>query len=164
MDNKIKLYGILKWLCFIPGTVMYIFTIDSFGYMISALCTIIATVAFYHIMDKEQTRRIGLSIAGEIKKAIAETGNVDNLIEIKKVKSGIIARVYLINARERAQIIQRAITNHLSNSEFKRYLWIMQLTDMPGKSFLRDRQRLLNDELIEELTKRKNQAKENRGR
>ena len=164
MDKKIKLYGILKWLCFIPGTVMYVFTINSFGYLLSALCTIIATVAFYNIMDKEQTRRIGLSIAGEIKKAIAETGNVDNLIEIKKVKSGIIARVYLINARERAQIIQKAITKHLNSSDFKRYLWIMQLTDMPGKSALQDRQKLLNDELIAELTKKKNQAKAGRNK
>lgn len=162
MDKKIKLYGILKWMCFIPGTVMYIFTINSFGYLLSALCTIIATVAFYNIMDREQTRRIGLSIAGEIKKAIAETGDVDNLIEIKKLKGGIIARVYLINAKERAQIIQKAITKHLSNSDFRRYLWIMQLTDMPARNFLRERQRLLNDELIEELTKKKNQMKADR--
>lgn len=160
MEKKVKRLGALKWMSFLLGFIMYSFTINSFGYLISSLCTIIATVSFWNIVRNEQTRIIGRTIADEIKKAISETGNVDNLIEIKRSKSGIIARVYLINAKERAQLIHRAIASHMDSCSFKRYIWVMQLTDMPGRSSFSETQKILNEQLVDELTKKRKQEKE----
>ena len=160
MEKKVKRLGALKWMSFLLGFIMYIFTIDSFGYLLSSLCTIIATVSFWNIVRNEQTRIIGRTIADEIKKAISETGDVDNLIEIKRSKSGIIARVYLINAKERAQLIHHAIASHMERCSFKRYIWVMQLTDMPGRSAFPETQKILNEQLIDELTRKRKQEKE----
>ena len=81
---------------------------------------------------------------------------MESYIEIKRLKSGIIARVYLINGRDKVSAVHRAITRRLEECTFKKYLWIMQLTDMPGKGALKETQRMLNDQLLEELmSKRK---------
>lgn len=160
MEKKVKRLGMLKWMSFLLGFIMYSFTIHSFGYLLSSLCTVIATVSFWNIVRNEQTRLIGRKIADEIKIAISETGNVDNMIEIKRSKSGIIARVYLINAKEKAQIIHRAIANRMDGCSFKRYIWVMQLTDMPGRSAFDETQKILNEQLVDELMKKRKQDKE----
>ena len=120
------------------------------------ILAVVAAVSFWVMMRSEQTRLIGQTIAKEIKEAISETGNVESYIEIKRLKSGIIARVYLINGRDKVSAVHRAITRRLEECTFKKYLWIMQLTDMPGKGALKETQRMLNDQLLEELmSKRK---------
>ncbi len=162
MEKKVKQLGLLKWLSFPLGFIMFIFILESFGSIISSLFSAIAIVTFWNIVKNEQTRIIGQSIAEEIKMAISEAGNIDNMIEIKRMKSGIIARVYLINAKEKAQIIHRAIAYRMENCTFKKYLWIMQLTDMPGKSALQETQKLLNEQLLEELTKKHRENKRNK--
>ncbi len=141
---------------------MFALILDSFGTFISSLFSAMAIVAFWNIVKNEQTRLIGQTIADEIKKAISEAGNIDNMIEIKRMKSGIIARVYLINARERAQIVHRSIANRMEHCTFKKYLWIMQLTDMPGKGALRETQKILNEQLLEELSKKRRKNQQNK--
>ncbi len=129
---------------------------EAFGNIISVILAVVAAVSFWVMMRSEQTRLIGQTIAKEIKEAISETGNVESYIEIKRLKSGIIARVYLINGRDKVSAVHRAITRRLEECTFKKYLWIMQLTDMPGKGALKETQRMLNDQLLEELmSKRK---------
>ncbi len=156
MEKTVKIISISKWLCFPLGCIMFFCTQESFGSIISAILAIIAAVSFWLMMRSEQTRLIGQTIAREIKEAISETGNVESYIEIKRLKSGIIARVYLINGRDKVSAVHRAITNRLDECTFKKYLWIMQLTDMPGKGALKATQRMLNDQLLEELmSKRK---------
>ena len=135
---------------------MFFCTQGSFGNIISVILAVVAAVSFWVMMRSEQTRLIGQTIAKEIKEAISETGNVESYIEIKRLKSGIIARVYLINGRDKVSAVHRAITRRLEECTFKKYLWIMQLTDMPGKGALKETQRMLNDQLLEELmSKRK---------
>lgn len=151
MEKTVKIVGISKWLCFPLGYIMFFCTQGSFGSIISIILAVVATVSFWAMMRSEQTRLIGQSIAKEIKDAISETGNVESYIEIKRLKSGIIARVYLINARDKVTEVHRAITRRLDECTFKKYLWIMQLTDMPGKGALKETQRMLNDQLLEEL-------------
>lgn len=151
MEKTVKIIGISKWLCFPLGYIMFFCTQESFGNIISVILAVAATVSFWLMMKSEQTRLIGQTIAKEIKEAISETGNVESYIEIKRLKSGIIARVYLINARDKVTVVHKAITMRLEECTFKKYLWIMQLTDMPGKGALKETQRMLNDQLLEEL-------------
>ncbi len=162
MEKKVKRLGFLKWLSIPLGFIMFALTFDSFGTFISSLFSAMAIVAFWNVVKNEQTRLIGQTIADEIKKAISEAGNIDNMIEIKRMKSGIIARVYLINARERAQIVHRFIANRMEHCTFKKYLWIMQLTDMHGKGALRETQKILNEQLLEELSKKRRKNQQNK--
>lgn len=156
MEKTVKIIGASKWLCLPLGGIMFFCTQRSFGNIISVILAIAAAASFWMMMRSERIRLIGQTIASEIKEAISETGNVESYIEIKRLKSGIIARVYLINGRDKVSAVHRAITRRLDECTFKKYLWIMQLTDMPGKGALKETQRMLNDQLLEELlSKRK---------
>lgn len=155
MEKTVKTIGLLRWLGLPLGGIMYACTRVSFGDTAAAALGVLAAVSFWLLMRSEQSRLIGQTIAREIKEAISEAGNVESYIEIKRLKSGIIARVYLINAREKVTVIHKAISRRLENCTFKKYLWIMQLTDMPGKSAFRDTQRLLNEQLLEELMRKR---------
>ncbi len=61
------------------------------------------------------------------------------------MRGGIIARVYLINAKERAMAIHSAIARRIEQCDLKKYLWVMQMTDMPEAASLREMQKKLND-------------------
>ena len=159
MEKKVNLLGFSKWMCLPLAFLMFFGTVKSFGTVLSTVMAVVFALSFYTIVENEQIRLIGETIAAEIKKAISETGNVDSMIEIQKLRSGIIARVYLINAKERVGLIHKAITRQLEKSKFKKYLWIMQLTDMPGRSFLNETQQMLNEQLIDELRQQRRDMK-----
>lgn len=154
MEKAIRAIGILKWLCFPLGYIMYFFTRDSFGEFIATVLCVIAAVSFWLLMISERSRLIGQTIVSEIRRAISETANVESFIEIKTMRSGIIARVYLINARDKAAMIHRSISRRLDDCALKKYLWIMQLTDIPGINAIRETRRMLNEQLIEEFLRK----------
>lgn len=131
--KTVKAVGIVKWICFPLGYLMYFCTRGSFGEVAAVLLAIFATVIFWALMRNEQRNLIGHTIATQIKEAISEISNAENFIEIKKLKSGIIARVYLINAKDQVAVVHKAISAKMEKSVFKKYLWVMQLTDMPSK-------------------------------
>ena len=89
------------------------------------------------------------------KEAISIAGNIESFIEIKRMRSGIIARVYLINAKERAAAVHKSISRRIEQCDLKKYLWVMQMTDMPAASSLSEMQKKLNEQLIEELLRRR---------
>ncbi len=151
MEKQIKAIGLAKWLCIPLGCIMYYGTVNSFGHFAACLLCLMATAAFFKLMRGEQGRLIGESIADDIRAAIKEVGNVESFIEIKRLKSGILARVYLVNAREKAIFVHKSITRKLDGCAMKKYLWVMQLTDMPDREDFKETQRRLNDQLLEEL-------------
>lgn len=151
VEKQVKLIGLAKWLCLPLGYIMYFGTAYSFGGGVALVLAIVALVSFWCLMKSEQSRLIGQTIAEEIRSAISEFGNIESFVEIKRMKSGIIARVYLVNAREKAVFIHRSITRKLDCCSMKKYLWVMQLTDMPGKSAFEETQQRLNEQLLDEL-------------
>jgi len=154
MEKAIRAMGFLKWLGFPLGYIMYFFTKDSFGEVIGMILCVIAAAAFWLLMVSERSRIIGQTIVSEIRLAISETANVESFIEIKTLRSGVIARVYLINARDKAAMIHRSIARRMDGCDLKKYLWIMQLTDIPGINALRETRKMLNEQLIEELLRK----------
>ena len=155
MEKTVKVIGLLKWLALPLGYIMYFFTGDSFGETPSLLLGFAAALAFWLLIKSEQSRLIGQTIASEIKSAISEAANVESFIEIKRLRSGIIARVYLINARDKVELVHRSISRRIEACSLKKYLLIMQMTDIPGLNALRESQRLLNEQLIEEILKKR---------
>ncbi len=154
MEKTVRTIGMLKWLGFPLGGVMFFFTSQSFGIAAGIVLGAVAGLSFWILMKNEQSRLIGQTIANVIRQAISETANVDSLIEIKRLRSGIIARVYLINAREKVATIHQAVAKRMEACSLKRYLWIMQMTDMPRRSALRETQKMLNEKLLEEILSR----------
>lgn len=155
MEKQVKAIGLAKWFCIPLGSIMYFGTVNSFGHIAASMLCLAATAAFWLLMKGEQGRLIGETIADDIRDAIKEVGNVESFIEIKRLKSGILARVYLVNARERAVFVHKSITKKLDECSMKKYLWVMQLTDMPGKDDLKETQQKLNEQLLEELLRKR---------
>ena len=155
MEKAVKIIGMMKWLGLPLGYIMLFATRESFGDIAGICLGTIAAVSFWILMQKEQSRIIGQTIAREIKEAISSAGNVDSFIEIKRMRGGIIARVYLINAKERAMAIHSAIARRIEQCDLKKYLWVMQMTDMPEAASLREMQKKLNEQLIDELLRRR---------
>ncbi|MGC2872231.1 hypothetical protein ACPW7J_05910 [Ihubacter sp. rT4E-8] len=153
MEKIVRVIEKLKWISPLLGMIMYACTAESFGKILSAVLGGVACGAFWILMVNEKSRLIGATIASEIKEAITETTQAESIIEIKRMRSGIIARVYLIGARDKAVLVNRAVARRMEQCAFKKYLWVMQLTNMSGKSDLRKTQRMLNEQLIEELLK-----------
>ena len=155
MEKAVNVIGFMRWLAFPLGYVMLFATRESFGDTAGLCLGTIAAVSFWVLMRKEQSRLIGQTIAAEIKRAISATGNIESFIEIKRMRSGIIARVYLINAKEKAAMVHKEISRRIEQCTLKKYLWVMQLTDMPEAASLAEMQKRLNEQLIEELLKRR---------
>lgn len=155
MEKTVKIIGWLKWLSFFFGYIMYVFTADSFGEFAAVLLAAAAAVSFWILISREKARLIGQTIAGEIRAAISEADrNVENFIEIKRLRSGIIARIYLIGAEDKVTLIHKAVARRMENCSLKKYLWVLQMTDMPQKSALPETRKILNEQLIDELLRR----------
>jgi len=155
MERQVKAIGLAKWLCIPLGFIMYDGTVNSFGNIAASILCFAATAAFWMLMKGEQGRLIGEFIADDIRDAIKEVGNVESFIEIKRLKSGILARVYLVDAREKAAFVHKSITRKLDGCAMKKYLWVMQLTDMPGRDDFKETQQRLNEQLLEELMRKR---------
>ena len=155
MERQVKVIGLAKWLCVPLGSIMYFGTVNSFGHFAACILCLAATMGFWLLMRGEQGRLIGETIADDIRAAIKEVGNVESVIEIKRLKSGILARVYLVDAKEKAIFVHRAITRKLDGCSMKKYLWVMQLTDMPGRDDFKETQQRLNEQLLEELLRKR---------
>ena len=155
MEKQVKVMGLAKWLCIPMGMIMYYGTVNSFGHYAACFLCLAATVGFWMLMRGEQGRIIGETIADDIKEAIKEVDGVESFIEIKRLKSGILARVYLVNAREKAIFVHKSIQRKLDDCSMKKYLWVMQLTDMPGKDDFKETQKRLNEQLSEEVLRKR---------
>ena len=155
MEKQIKAIGWAKWLCVPMGSIMYYGTVNSFGHLAASILCLIAVTGFWLLMKGEQHRMIGETIADDIRDAIEEVGNVESFIEIKRLKSGILARVYLVNAKEKAIFVHKAVTRKLDGCSMKKYLWVMQLTDMPAMDDFKETQQRLNEQLLEELLRKR---------
>lgn len=155
MEKQVKAMGAAKWLCIPLGTIMYFGTVNSFGHYAACLLCLAAMIGFWMLMRGEQGRLIGESIADDIQAAIKEVGGVESFIEIKRLRNGILARVYLVNAREKAIFVHKSIQRKLDDCAMKKYLWVMQLTDMAGRDDFKETQQRLNDQLIEEVLRKR---------
>ena len=155
MEKQVKTIGWAKWLCIPLGVIMYFGTVNSFGTPTASILCFTATVVFWKLLKGEQGRLIGETIADDIRDAIKEVDGVESFVEIKRLRSGILARVYLIDAKEKAIFVHRAITRKLDGCSMKKYLWVMQLTDMPRRDDFKETQKRLNDQLVEEMLRQR---------
>lgn len=112
-DRWIKVLNKGKWVAFIFGIIMYVGTRGSFGETLAMLLGILATVVFFSMTRNEETRQIGKNIAEVIEDAISRVDMIQSVIEIKRIKKGLIARVYFINAQDKSKLLHMAISKGL---------------------------------------------------
>ncbi|SFU55497.1 hypothetical protein SAMN05216508_1123 [Eubacterium pyruvativorans] len=115
---------------------------------------IIASVWLWIILRDGVSMLIGQGIVREIGRTIRRYGNVDHLIEIRRIRSGVIARVYLIGQSASIEPVRRSLTECLDHSGLREYLWVMQVTQMRSRSDLKKTRMLLNRELLDALRER----------
>lgn len=154
MEKTLMKLSMASWLSVPLGLIMYFGTADAFGDEIAIPLGIIAATAFILILRKSSDQIISEMIAREIREAIHRFGQIENYIEIKKAnRTGIIARIYLINAGTRVAEINQAVRNRLESSIFKGRIWILQMTDIGSREELNETRQVLDRQLLEELRK-----------
>lgn len=154
MEKTLMKLSMASWLSVPLGLIMYFGTADAFGDEIAIPLGIIAATAFILILRKSSDQIISEMIAREIREAIHRFGQIENYIEIKKAnRTGIIARIYLINAGAKVSEINQAVKNRLESSVFKGRIWILQMTDIGSREELNETRQVLDRQLLEELRK-----------
>lgn len=154
MEKTIRFLRILRWFVPVPGVFLCWWTLPAFGRVPAVLMGIIASVWLWIILRDGVSMLIGQGIVREIGRTIRRYGNVDHLIEIRRIRSGVIARVYLIGQSASIEPVRRSLTECLDHSGLREYLWVMQVTQMRSRSDLKKTRMLLNRELLDALRER----------
>lgn len=150
----------VRWFSLLFGSAMYVFTEDAFGRVPAAFLGIFFGLWYWVICQNEKGREIRLGIAREIQRAIEEYGHIDNMVEIRRIRYGLVARIYLIDSKGKKECVQLAIRKHLEASSLKKYVWAMQLMDISSQYEFRAAEKSMDQELLEAVKKQRN--RENR--
>ena len=154
MEKTLMKLSLIKWLGLPLGLIMYFGTVSAWGDGIALPLGFIAAFSFTLIIRRAMDRTVSDAIVKEIRAAIHRFGQIENYIEIKKAnKTGIIARIYLINAGTKVSEINQAVKKHLEESVFKGRVWILQMTDIRSKDELNATRQILDRQLLDELKK-----------
>ncbi|WP_027868568.1 hypothetical protein [Eubacterium sp. AB3007] len=155
MNNAYKVLRILKWACFPLGWIMYMATEGVLGETLQIALATAATVSFWMIVRREETRQMEKSIADVILEAVSGNYHLGNAVEVKRIRSGAVARVYVFGDEERLNPIlegmKRIIGAELSQRGLSSRVWVLQLTAVSGKEEIPARRELLNEVMFKDL-------------
>ena len=87
----------------------------------------------------------------DMREGLDRAGFGDTVFEIKSLNIGLVVRVYLIQARNRAEIYSKVISDRLEASWYKKHIWLTQVVDVERAEAIGDARRVLNDALIEDI-------------
>ena len=151
MEKRILTLRYGKWLGILMGCIMYAVTSSVFTISVSAALAVVFGVSFWILLKREETRQIGQNIAESIREAVQETWTGEQLIEIKRIRRGMIARVYLIGQKSRMERVQQAVSEKMSENPFRNYLWVMQMTQLKSREEVRKARDVLNRQLVQSI-------------
>ncbi len=159
MRDDMKFFRNLKWLCFVPGLLMYVGTEYSFGSRMASILAITATGSFWFLVRSAEGDRLGRMIALTVRKAITLNGEVDHIIEIRKLRIGYLARIYLLNAGERFAAINDAVNSHIKTEGLSDSICAIQIVDMRDTKEMPTLRKKLNKQLFSHLMKMHDRGK-----
>jgi adenosylmethionine-8-amino-7-oxononanoate aminotransferase len=151
MEKRILTLRYGKWLGILMGCIMYAVTSSVFTISVSAALAVVFGVSFWILLKREEIRQIGQNIAESIREAVQETWTGEQLIEIKRIRRGMIARVYLIGQKSRMERVQQAVSEKMSENPFRNYLWVMQMTQLKSREEVRKARDVLNRQLVQSI-------------
>ncbi|SFE34782.1 hypothetical protein SAMN02910327_00966 [Peptostreptococcaceae bacterium pGA-8] len=149
--NKLFFVEILRWAAFPLGIIMFLGTGTSFGFFAGASLGILATLIFWNLTTREVNNIIGNEIAKDVNASISRIGDYANFVEIKVLNSGMVVRVYLVQAQEKLGQIKTAVEMALRENDHKDRILLMQLTNMDSKDNIKAYRAILNRELFEAI-------------
>lgn len=151
MRDDMKLFGNLKWLCFVPGLLMYVGTEYSFGGRTASVLAVTATISFWLLVRSAEGNRLSRMIAKTVRDAITLNGEIDHIIEIRKLRMGYLARIYLLNAGERFRTVNDTINAHIREDGLKEKVCAIQIVDIRDAKEMPELQKRLNKQLFRYL-------------
>lgn len=151
MRDDMKLFGNLKWLCFVPGLLMYVGTEYSFGGRMASVLAVTATISFWLLVRSAEGNRLSRMIAKTVRDAITLNGEIDHIIEIRKLRIGYLARIYLLNAGERFRTVNDTINAHIREDGLEEKVCAIQIVDMRDAKEMPELQKRLNKQLFRHL-------------
>lgn len=149
--KEILRLGRLKWLCFLPAGIMFVWTRAAFGTMISSILAAVFGIAFVKICSRGKRTIICEEIIKDMKAGLDKAGFYDTVFEIKSLNIGLVVRVYLIRAKNKAEVCSRIVADMMENGWYKEHIWLTQVVDIEGAESLLEARRALNDALIEDI-------------
>ena len=151
--NKLKYLGLLL------GAGMYLYVEPRMGSLwASALC-LLAGMGFTFICENSARTIMCEHVAKDLGAALRERGFSRHSFEIKSLKTGLIIRIYMIRAEEKVAQCNSIIMERISQSWYKESVWITQLVDLDSEDDIRDARESLDDELVEQLKKMRDEAR-----
>lgn len=153
--------GRLKWLGLVFGTVMCVLTQPRFGDVLSVILGAAAGIGFIFICENEKKNIICDHVADHLHGALEKEGYGDCVFEIKLMKPGMIIRIYTINYGGNAMVCNDIIVRQISRSWYRDSVWITQVVDVKDEDEIENARMALDDELLEDLKKMKDERKKN---
>lgn len=151
MERRILTLRYGKWFGILMGCIMYAGTSSVFSTSVSAVLAVVFGISFWVLLKREELRQIGQGIAESIREAVQESWNGEHFIEIKRIRKGMIARIYLIGPKARIERVQRAVSDKLSENPFRNYLWVMQMTQLKSRDEVKSARDVLNRQLLQSI-------------
>lgn len=152
--RKIKILESARWFSFVPGLIIYIATNGVFADWISIVLVLGFMFGFSAICNAEKKRIVWENIVSDMRAALDSVGQTEALFEVKKIKIGMVVRVYLIRAKHRSAICSKAIIESISDGWYRRYICATQIVDINKKEEMKDAQFMLDEDLVEDMRKK----------
>jgi len=159
VKKNLTLLGRLKWLGPVLAVVMYLFVEPRLGYMWALALGSIAGSAYILICDNARKTIMCEHVALDLGAVLKARGFSRHSFEIKSLKTGLIIRIYLISAGEKAVACNTIIMERITNSWYKDMVWITQLVDLDSEEDINEARDNLDDELIEQLKRMKEESR-----
>lgn len=156
MNNAYKVLRILKWACFPLGWIMYMATEGVVVEVLQVALATAAIVSFWLIVRKEESRQMEKSIAEVIQGAISAYSGAGYAVEVQRIRSGAVARVYVFGEDDRTKLLldrmKSAVSEALHQHGLEHRVWILQLTTVAGEEDIPARREELNQVMFRELS------------
>lgn len=159
VKKNLDLLNKLKWLG--PGFAifMYFFTEPRLGDMWSIALGSLAGSAFILICENARKSIMCEHVALDLGNLLKSKGFGRHSCEIKSLKTGLIIRIYLIRAGEKAINCNHAVMERITDSWYKDMVWITQLVDLDAEDEIEEARENLDNELIEHLKKMREESR-----
>ena len=162
IQKTMVLLNRLKWLGLVLGAVMCVLTQPRFGDIWSVVLGTVAGVGFMFICENEKKNTICDHVADDLHGALEKEGYSDVAFEIKFMKPGMIIRIFTIGTSDHDTVLcNGAIVRQISKSWYREKVWITQLIGVKNEEEIDDARKALDDELLEDLKKMKEENKKN---
>jgi len=159
VEKRIRLLGYIKWAGLALGLLMYGVTLRAFGEAWATGLGVLAACAFFFVCEDGKRGVLCEHIAEDLQEAMERVGEQDCIFEIKSMKLGLIIRVYFIKAGEMAPRYGKALIEAIARSWYRSRIWITQFVDLENEAELRDAEALLNEELLRNLKRQRDEQK-----